>query len=191
MTRGLDAAEVTASQQPHRIVVPLIEAVFDSGPLRLAISPWPIEVGGNTFVAAGAAMKVRDMIESAGSTEGLTLELSGLDPAIIAIATQEPYQGRVLRLLKAFLHADTHQLVATPKAPFVGRMRSMSIVETNDLCTVTVTVEHYEAELRRPAPLRMNDADQQRLYPGDLGCQYAEQMTEKSIVWPAKEALQR
>ena len=74
---------------------------------------------------------------------------------------------------------------------FLGRMQNMVIAESNETATVTVYAEHYDAELDRPMPLRYSDADQQRLYPGDLGCQYAAQTTEKTVIFPSKEAQKK
>ena len=123
-------------------------------------------------------------------TLGLSLTMTGLDPAIIDIATQEPHRGRIARLLKAFINPDTNAVISTPKVHFIGRIQSMPITEKNDSCTVSILTEHYELELSRQSPLRYNNADQQRLYPGDRGCEYAETLTEKTIVWPSRETLQ-
>jgi hypothetical protein len=164
---------------------------FDSGTLRLAIAPWDIVSGGNTYTHTGPLLTIGQAKESAGSNEGLDFSMSGLDPIIFTLATQEPYQGRVVRLLKAFIDADTNALIDTPKAQFNGRMRNMVISEKNDSCTVIVTAEHYDVDLRNASPMRYNDADQQRLFPGDLGCAHVESMAEKQLIWPSKEALRR
>lgn len=191
MSRGLSPAELAAAAAPHRKRVALFELLFDTGTLRLAYAPWDITVGANTFTRAGPILEVSPRQESAGSTEGLDLRLSGLDAAIIAIANSEQYRGRVARMMKAFLDADTNQVIGTPKVAIVGRMSSMIVVDTSDAATVDLSIEHYDRELERPAPIRLNDPDQQRLYPGDLGCSRVEQMVEANIVWPAKEAFRR
>jgi hypothetical protein len=191
MSRGLTTGQTNAIAQPHVAVVPLLEMIFDSGTLRLALNSFDIVSGGNTYVATGPVLSVQKVSESASSIEGVQFTMSGLDPAIIALATQEPYQGRIARLLKAYVDPSTNQVIGNPLAFFPGRMRSMSISETNSKAAVTLTVEHFDAEFDRPWPLRFSNTDQQRLFPGDRGCEYAEQMTEKSLVWPAKEALRR
>lgn len=191
MSRGLSTPQVAAAAGVHRQPVALIEAFFDSGTLRLAIAPWAITSGGNSYVATGPLLRVKETTESSSSIEGLEFTLSGMPPEIIAIATAEPYRGRVIRLLKAYLNADTNQTIGTAITQFVGRMHSMKIGEKNDSCEVIVTAEHYEAELTRATPLRLNDADQQRLYPGDLGCSLAEMMVETQIIFPSKEAQRR
>lgn len=190
MSRGLDAAQLAAAAGRHRIVVPLIEMFFISGTLRITPAPWDIVVGADTYVSA-AVVQFKQLRESASSIEGMEFAADGLNPSILAIAHQESYRGRLVRLLKAYLDAETHAVIGAPKVQFVGRIKSMPSSESNSEASISVIAEHYDAELQRAAPTRLNDSDQQRLYPGDLGCQYAEQMVEKIIVWPSREALKR
>lgn len=191
MSRGLSSPQVIAAAGVHRQTVALIEAFFDSGTLRLAIAPWAITSGGQTYVATGPILRVKEVTEASGSVEGMEFMLTGISPEVIAIATAEPYRGRVVRLMKAYLDADTNQTIGTAVVQFVGRMHSMKITEKNDTCDVIVTAEHYEAALTRANPLRLNDVDQQRLYPGDLGCSLAEIMVEAQIIFPSKEAQKK
>lgn len=191
MTRGLSTTQLAAAQGTHRSAVALVEALFDSGTLRLALAPWNIVSGGETYVATGPFLTIKDPSESVGSVEGLEFVLSGVSTEIIAIATAEPYRGRVVRLLKGWIDPATNLSIGNAVPWFVGRMHSMRITEKNDSCEVSITAEHYEADLTRPTPLRLSDADQQRLYPGDLGCSLAEVMAEHQIVFPSKEAQRR
>lgn len=191
MSRGLSGSQITAAAAPHRQAVPLIEALFDSGALRLAIAPWDVYAAPFTYTAVGPILQIREVRESAASLEGMEFVMTGLDPAIITIATSEPYRGRIIRLMKAPMDPATNQLLGVPVQWWIGRIQNMVIQEDNGSATVTVVAEHYEAELDRPAPLRYSDADQQRRFFGDFGCQYAAQMTEKTVVFPSKEAQRR
>lgn len=191
MSRGLSSSQAALQSLPHRISVPLVEAFFTSGTLRLALCEWDITVGGNTYTR-GPLIDLKRVRESSTSKEGLELSLSGLSTEIIALATQEPYQGRVIRLLKANLHPDTHAVVGTPLAWFIGRMRALPVSETNDQAAVALQAEHYDVDFDRVIVNRLSDSSQQSMWPGppaDLGCQYCEQMVERKIIWPTKEAL--
>lgn len=189
MGRGLDSAQLTAAAAPVRCAVQLIEMFFDSGTLRLARNQWNIVHAGNTYT--GVAMNVKQLRESSGSIEGAELSMTGLDPAMMAIADQEQYRGRILTIKKAYINPDTNAVIGDPKLTFIGRMKRLPSQETNSACDITLIAEHYDAELTRPAPTRLNDSDQQRFYPGDLGCQHAEAMVEKNLIWPSREALQQ
>lgn len=189
MSRGLDQAQIAASTAPTRCVVQLVEMFFRSGVLRLARNQWSIPHEGNIYV--GVAMNIRQLRESSGSIEGAEFSMTGIDPAIMAIVDQEQYRGRVVTLKKAYINPDTNLLIGEPKLAFIGRIKAMPSQETNSACDITVIAEHYDAAISRPAPTRLNDADHQRFYPGDLGCQHAEAMVEKNLVWPSREALQQ
>lgn len=186
MTRGLSVSQINASASGHRVVAPLIEMFFDSGTLRLACFQWNVVSGANTYF--NARFTIQPATESSSSTEGLQLQMDGLDPAIITIATAEPYHGRTIRLLKGYIQPDSNGLIGEPRTWFLGRMRNIVIEENNSKATVQVFCEHYDAELGRAAPLRYADSDQERLFPGDRGCEFATSNTDKSIVWPSKEA---
>lgn len=191
MSRGLSSPQQTASSGRHRQVALLIEMIFDSGTLRLTTAPWDVVVGADTYYRSNRPGYIKPLSESAGSMEGLEFGLSGLNSGIVDIAALEPVKGRIVKLYKLYLNSGTNQAIGSPVLYWVGRIRSMPIVDTNKEASITVQVEHYDAELSRPSPVRLNNADQQRLYPGDLGCEMAEELAEKKIIWPHKEVLMR
>lgn len=191
MSRGLTTSQRAAAMSGHLQVAPLIDLAFTGGTLRATTAPWDITTSDGLYLALGPLLAIKQVSESAGSFEGLEIGMSGLDAAIVAIAAGEPYQGRIARLLKAYLHSETNTIIDQPVVQFIGRMRVMSISETNDQATVVIQAEHYEAELQKAAPLRLNNADQQRLYPGDRGAEYVEQMVERTLTWPSKELFKR
>ena len=191
MSRGLTTAQREAAAAPHRMAIALVELHFHAGRLNLALSPWDVEYGGQIYQHTGALMEIEAVHESSKSWEGITMTMSGLDPSIKTLAADEPFRGRLVRVLKAYAVPDTGALIGNPVVQFVGRMRAMPISETNNSCTIQLEAEHYEAELQRPAPLRLNNSDQQRLYPGDKGAEYADQLEDKVVVWPTREALMK
>jgi hypothetical protein len=184
--RGLDVSQINASADSHRVVVPLLEFHFDSGTLYLACLCWDLPVGATTYTRA--PLQFAPVRESASSTEGMQFTMNGLDPAILAIAVNEPWQGRTVRVLKAYLQKDSNQLIGTPKTFFLGRLRNFAGTEDNGSANMAAFAEHYDAELQHANPVRFTDADQQRLFPGDRGCEFAALNSDKQIVWPSKEA---
>lgn len=191
MTRGLTTQQQQAAAAGHRAIAALIDIAFASGTLSLAIGPSDIVVGAQTYFATGQLLNIERVRESASSREGLQFILSGLDPTIVVIANQEAYRGKIVRLLKAFFDPDTNIGIGSPNVTWIGRIRAMQTSDDNSQAAVTVMAEHFETELTRASPTRLNDADQQRFFPGDLGCQYAEETVNKDIVFPSKEALRR
>lgn len=186
--RGLTGNQLAAVAAGHRIIVPLVEFYFDSGLLLLTMGPWDITTPTGTYVHAGPLLYIKQPTEQIGSSQGLEIGMSGLDTSVITLATTEPYMGRTVRLLKAYLDPNSNAVIDSPKAWFIGRMRSMTITEDNTMASVAVQAEHYEVELTRAAPLRYTDADQQRLHPGDRGCEWAASTANTTIIWPSKQA---
>lgn len=188
MTRGLSSAQASAMVAPHRQVMPLVELYFTSGTLMFALGPWDLTTQSGTYIHTGALAYVKPVAENAASQEGIEVGMSGLDTAVIAIACTEPYRGKIMRLLKGYIDPGTNLAIGEPVPWFIGRMTTMTITEDNTQASVAIQAEHYELELTRPSPIRWNDADQQRLHPGDLGCQYAAATAEKIVIWPSKKA---
>ncbi|MCQ9615945.1 hypothetical protein L1889_03860 [Paenalcaligenes niemegkensis] len=191
MSRGLSTAQRAAAKAPHRMAIALVELHFQGGLLALALSPWDVTHAGQTYQRTGALMRIEAAHESSKSFEGIKMTMTGLDASVMTIAANEPYRGRLVRILKAYVEPDTGALIGSPVVQFIGRIRGMPIQENNETCTVAVMAEHYEAELQRPAPLRLNNADQQRLYPGDMGAEYADQLEDKVVIWPTREAMMK
>lgn len=188
--RGLTTDELAAAAARHSTVVPMVELLFDSGPLRLALGGLTVESGGTTWQATGVLATLQASQESADGTEGMAFEMTGLEPAIVTIAAAEPYRGRLFRLLEQWLD-DSLQAVAPPRVEWVGRLTALVVEESDGKAVVSGAAEHYEADLRRPRSLRYTGAEQQRRYPGDTGLDAVEQMSEIKLVWPTKEAQRR
>lgn len=191
MSNGLSLDQRVAIAQRHYQSAPMVELAFDEASLFLTTAPFDVTVGSDTYLSTGGLGAIDALTKSQGSTEGMRFSLSGVNDSLITIATAEPYQGRLVYLRKGYFHRETNQLIDSPVLVWVGRMRTMTIVERNDSAVITLTAEHYEADLKRPRPVRYNSADQSRLYPGDQGCEYVEGLVERVVVWPSREALKR
>lgn len=179
MTRGRTLAQTTADTAAHAGSVALLELLFDSGALRLALGPWSIVVDGNTYIPTGPLLSVDANTESADGTEGLSFTMSGLASGVFDLVVSEPYSGRLVRLLEQRYDA-ADQPVGTATVEYIGRMKLMTSTEEPESGkhTVTVQTEQFDADGRRPRPLRYSDAEQRRRYPLDKGAEYATAMTE-------------
>ena len=186
MARDLAAGTLAASIA--EVVRPFIavELDFASGMVRansthraLAFDPGG---GVQTFPGVGKLGSISPPQEGVEiRAYGLTLKLSGVDAANIALALTEHYQGRAGRVWLGLLDADW-LLVDAPVLVFSGRMDDMpvSIGETGE---VAVNLESTLTDWERPRVSRYTDSDQQAKYPGDLGCAFAAQMVEREVVW--------
>jgi hypothetical protein len=190
MSRGLTTAQQAAAEGPHCTAAQIIDAVFDSGTLRFSTAGHDITVGANTYYASNKLRSIEALNESQDSTEGLRITLDAVDAGILAIIAGEPYRGRALNLYEVYLDAS-YIAIGAPVLQFPGLIASIVPSEQEGQATIVLEAEHFEKELRRPREVRFNDADQQSVYAGDRGCEYADQMTELQLVWPTKEAMRR
>lgn len=182
MTRGRSSPLKAADTATHKGGAVLIEMLFDAGALRLCIGPYNITAGGNLYQATGALLAVEEHQEAVDGLEGLTFSLSGLDPAVLSLAIDEPYHRRPLRMLELRFDAD-HQPVGAPVAEYIGRMTAITSTEEPGGRThrVTVATEHYDADARRVSEIRFSDAEQRRRYSTDAGFEYAAGLTDRTL----------
>ena len=180
MTRNRTTPQTTADTASHKGAAVLLELLFTSGTLRLALAPWDVTSGGNLYTHTGAALTIDAHGEAADGTEGLQFTLTGLDAGIFDLVVTEPYQRRLVRVLEQRFAADD-TAVGDATVEYIGRMVSLASAEdvSSRSWTVTVQTEQYDAEARRARNLRYSDAEQRRRYPGDLGAEYVASLVER------------
>jgi hypothetical protein len=59
----------------------------------------------------------------------------------------------------------------------------MTIQDTGETSVLTITAESRLIDMNRARERRFTDADQQQLYPGDLGLQYVAGLQDKEFPW--------
>lgn len=182
MSRDRTAPQIAADTARHSGHAILLELNFDSGVLRLCVGPRNVVVGADTYLATGTAMTVEEHIEGADGTEGLVFTLSGLAGGVFDLMADEPYKGRIVRMLELRYDADD-QPVGDPTAEYIGRMVAMTSTEDpkDGRHTVTVQTEHFDADGDRPVNLRFSDGEQRRRYPDDKGAEYVTDMTDRVL----------
>jgi hypothetical protein len=180
MSRNRTGTQVAADEAGHRGSAVLLELLFTSGTLRLALAPWPVVSGGNLYTPTGALLSFDDHGEAADGTEGLQFTLTGLAAGIFDLVVNEPYRGRIVRVLEQrYNAADAEADVASVE--YLGRMVGMTSSEdvASRTWTVTVQTEVFDADGRRSRNLRFSDAEQRRRFSGDLGAEYVASLVER------------
>lgn len=182
MPRDLTPAAQDALAAGRVQGVAFVEMDFASGFLRANNSAVTLPWAGFDWIGLGRV----GGIEPVG--EGMTLEarslrftLTGVDPANIAIALGEQYQGRSVKVWFAPL-TDQHAVVLDPLLLFSGRMDTMDI-ELGATGTITVSAESRLADWDRPRVRRYNSADQAQTDASDKGFDFVPQMAEKNLRW--------
>ena len=178
--KSLTVGQQAALDAAHVVPVAFAELNFASDNIqRYCTAGATIAWNGHTWLGTGGLVSIEPIRET-GAIEsvGLRLTMSGVPSNLISLALVGEFQGRAITFWLGLLDASG-VLIDTP------------IVEGDETATISVTVESEMASLMAAAVRRMNDADQQRDYPGDLFFQYVAQMKEKSIPFPSGDALRR
>ncbi len=158
-----------------------IDLSFDSGAVRLWNGYSDLEIDGETYIGSGNLLQISDIEETGEiAARGVTMTLSGLDPAIISIALQENYQNRTAKI---YLGAITPAGDVQSYQVFGGRLDVMSIEESAETATIAVTAENRLIDLERPRTRRFTSEDQKSLFPGDLGLDYVNDLQDKTLDW--------
>lgn len=118
-----------------------------------------------------------------------TVFLSGVESDVVALLLQETYLNRRIRIRTAMLREDL-SVISDPTLIFDGRMNRPKILNNPDdgeiLCSVEGTSIWADFERRRGR--HTNDAEQQKLFPGDRGFAQVAVIPE-SIFWGIRQEL--
>lgn len=188
MSRELDSSISTAAAAEDVRLAILTLLQFDEGDLRLTSAPFDMAIDADDDGVIETYAGVGDLGKISAVPEGAELQaysgqltLSGLDPAMIALALGSHYQGRKAWLWLALLDAD-HVPVGPPMLLFRGRMDTMHI-EIGDTAEITLVVQSRMADWENPRVRRYTNEDQQALFPGDKGLEFVPLMVEKKLNW--------
>lgn len=99
MSRTITAAADAVLSAAHAPYLVFVELDFDSGIVRLCNAAMSIAWNGYTWIGLGSVGRIDPIQESADLTaNGMAFQLSGIDPAYLALALGETYQGRSAKL---------------------------------------------------------------------------------------------
>lgn len=183
MARTVPSAILTALTQPNVAPFFAVEFLFDTAPLRIWSGYGTRTIDGQTYTGTGALLSISGMEEVGDLTaKGITLSLTGLSSSIVSLALAEPYQGRSCRVLFGVTNVNDFVEV------FSGLMDVMTIEDTGETSTISLSVESKLVSLERPVVRRYTHESQQALYPGDTFFSFVTDLQDKEIVWGRTKA---
>lgn len=188
MSRTIPGAMQTELAADKLAPIVFCELDFSSGFVRvwngIGTMVWDAKqwIGAGQFMGVGPIEETRDI-----EAIGVTLTLSGVPSALIAVAYGDFSQGRPARLWIGALNVDTGALVSDPVAIFQGRMDTISDSDDGDTALITVTAESHLADLKRIRARFYTHQDQQRIYPGDLSLRYLSSLQDRPVYWGSRQ----
>ncbi|WP_320176620.1 hypothetical protein [Roseovarius pacificus] len=158
-----------------------VEMLFDSGALRLWTGTYQLDLASVAWTGTGALLGISAIEETAEiAVRGATLTMSGLPEEIVALALQEPYQGRACSIyLGMFAEVYSPDLTEL----FSGYMDEMNIDEGDESSAIELKIENKLVDLERPRVMRYTTAYQESRHPGDKFFSHVEDIQDKVIPW--------
>lgn len=173
-----------AQIQSGAVKMALLVEMIMSAPVLLNSTGGTLVYAGNTYVGTGVLGGVGEIDDSPGEYKNLTLQLSGVDQNIIAIALAEEISNKRLTVRQAFLHPDNNTVLDAPII-WTGIMDQMPIEQGDKSASVSVSAEHRGLILQRPKPINYNYEDQILIDPTDTCLRFVQSQSTHQDVWPA------
>lgn len=183
MSRTLSTAmQAVATAELVRPIY-LVDLEFASGSIYLWSGLGDLSFNSNTYIGAGDLLSIGAVQESTELTAtGAQITLGGIKQSLLTLARDEPYQGRPLTIrLGAF--DENGDLIASPVIVFSGFMDVMTINDSGETSTITVSAENKLIVFQKTAVRRYTAEDQKIEHPTDKGFEFVSKIQEKEIVW--------
>jgi len=181
--RSLSAGMVTEVTTAQLSPILLASLSFSS-PVNLWTGYGNISYNSTTYYGLGTLGTISPLQETTDlAARGLTMRLSGVPTANVALALTENYQGRECSIMFGALSPTAGTLIASPVTVFSGRMDVMQVTDDGQSAEITMTAESKLMDFKRPREIRYTDEEQQQLFPGDVGLEFVNDIQEKAIYW--------
>jgi hypothetical protein len=185
MSRVIPAPLLAALLQPLAQPYLAVEILFDSGAVRLWTGHGNLVIDGQTYTGSGMLLSFSDVQETGDlSARDMTVTLSGIDSAMIALALAEPFQGRRARVLQGAVG------VSDVVEVFDGIVNTMPIRDGAASCVISVQLDSKLVTLRRPRLRRLTDEMQRARYPDDTFLSFVASLVTAEIPFGRKTGVE-
>lgn len=185
MDRGSSLEFQTEVIKSENMPIHLVSVHLDSETLYMNDSYKAITYDGNNYLGVGHFIGFSDIEEASEViVSSMTLSLSGIDKSMITLIMNNDYINRTIKVWTAFLDINSHQLILNPVLIFEGHINSPSISEDPDggKSTVSVSATNAWVDFDRKTGRHANNEEQQVLFPGDRGFEFADKDTQ-NLIW--------
>tara|TARA_R110001606_G_scaffold383381_1_gene545649 strand:+ start:253 stop:870 length:618 start_codon:yes stop_codon:yes gene_type:complete len=180
-TLSTEMLEVASAELVRPIY--LVKMEFDSEDIFLWSGLGNLVYSGDTYIGTGDLMGISPVKESEELTaNGINITISGIKQSLVAVARDEPYQGRKITL---FLGAfdESADIISSPVILFSGFMDVMSISDSGETSTITISAENKLIAFERSSIRRFTAEDQKIEHPADKGFEFVARIQQQEIIW--------
>lgn len=169
------------------VVHPVIfcEMEFPSGTVRIWTGAGAITWDSNTWDGSEDLVSFSPMPEvTDGSSQGVTISVSGVDSDLLSDAINDDFQGSAVRIWLGCLDSSG-AVVGDPFQFFGGSMDKGMVRDDGSSAVIEIQVESRLIDQIRPIQWRYTHEDQKKLYTGvtDKGLEFVPKIQDVEIVW--------
>ena len=206
-----DLSNITIESISEDVVYPFFatELRFDDNIIRMWTGQGTLVLeDGTEWIGLGQLLSISSIEETTEmAVKGATITLSGIPSELLSLALSTPYQGRVAKIyfgtfLRDSLLQETGNYILLEGGGrinlesmskgfnelFSGYMDQMNIEESGETSSIELAVENKLIDLERARVARFTSGYQKSVYPGDLGCDFIEDLQDKRISWGRAES---
>jgi len=206
-----DLSNITIESISEDVVYPFFatELRFDNNIIRMWTGQGTLVLeDGTEWIGLGQLLDISSIEETSEmSVKGATITLSGIPSELLSLALSTPYQGRVAKiyfgtfqqgsilqetgnyiLLEGGGRINLESMSQGFNELFSGYMDQMNIEESGETSSIELAVENKLIDLERARVARFTSGYQKSVYPGDLGCDFIEDLQDKRLSWGRAES---
>jgi len=160
-----------------------IKAEFDSGTIRVWSGAEDLTIGGEVYIGAGDLVNIAPVMDSNDlKSEGLTINISGMNTTVMNYAVNENYHFRPITFSMGYLMGDSNEVAGTLTL-FKGRMTVLTINDNPNNNTIVIQAENRLTDLSRPCNHRYTKETQEFLHSGDAFFNNVNTIQDREITW--------
>lgn len=178
MSRTVPTAILTALSQSNVQPFLALEMIFDTDAIRLWTGIGEREINGQTYFGTGTLLQMSGLEEqgSLASTVA-TVTLAAISSSIVALALDEPYQGRPAKIYFGCTN------VADVVEVFSGQMNTMTIEDSGEFSKIVLSIDSKLVLLNQANERRYTHESQTARHPGDSFFSFVADLQDKQIIW--------
>jgi len=177
------STDMLAAMQASQLLPAIfVQATLTSGTVCLWTGSGSIRWNGQTWQGVGSMLKLSTVEEKATvSATGITVTLSGIDPALLEnVLTEFQVSGPVTVLLGAF---SAGTLIASPITVWSGLLDQPTIDVSGETASIAINCESRLIEMNVSVDRRYTDQEQQLNNPGDLAFSFVNSIQDQPVYW--------
>lgn len=181
------AADAALSASVYREVI-FVKIVFDDYTFLACNLTRDYVLSGDTYVGCGGIGSISVISESADVTaDPVNLTLTGLNTSLATDLRDFNHQGAPVTIQVGFFDVD-ETIIPDPVTVFTGFVDTMAMSLDTTL-SINIQADSYlRLFFRGPDGHRRMQADQEQIFVGDLGLEFAARLSN-SVPWGVKTAI--